>query len=116
MTRIDGNQLSLGIGVLNGTTKFDADPNTSFSGGNGGDQAGFAPLMGSHGVLSLTDDLKVGMSVFSVAGASLDPNNDWAGRFQLEKISLLTITANPSVAYRVTDWLSLGAWLSSDVR
>ena len=109
MTRLDGNQLSLGIGVLNGTTKFDADPNTSFSGGNGGNQTGFAPFLGSHGMLSLTDDLKVGMSVFSVAGASLDPNNNWAGRFQLEKISLLTITANPSIGYRVTDWLSVGA-------
>jgi len=31
------------------------------------------------------------------------------GRFQLEKISLLTITANPSIGYRVTDWLSVGA-------
>lgn len=109
MTRLEGNQLSLGIGVLNGTTKFDADSNTPFAGGSGGDQAGWAPLLGSHGVLSLTDDLKVGMSVFSVAGASLDPNNNWVGRFQLEKISLLTITANPNVAYRVTDWLSLGA-------
>lgn len=113
MTRIDGNQVSLGAGLIEGKTEFDADSDTPFSGGNGGDQAGLAPLVGSHGVLSLTDDLKLGMSVFSVSGASLDPNNDWAGRFQLQEISLLTITANPNVAYRVNDWLSLGAGLTA---
>ena len=108
MTRLDGNHLSLGIGVLNGTTKFDANSNTPFSGGNGGDQAGLAPLMGSHGVLSLTDDLKFGMSVFSQAGASLDPSNSWAGRFEVQDITLLTVSANPSAAYRVNEWFSLG--------
>jgi long-chain fatty acid transport protein len=109
MTRLDGNQLSLGVGLLYGTTEFDADSDTPFSGGNGGDQAGLAPFLGSHGVFSVTDDLKLGMSIFSVSGAALDPNNDWAGRFQMQDIELLTITANPSIAYRATDWLSLGA-------
>ena len=49
MTRLDGNQLSVGVGLLNGTTKFDADSDTPFSGGNGGDQAGLVPFLGSHG-------------------------------------------------------------------
>ena len=66
-------------------------------------------FLGSHGVYSINDDLKLGMSIFSVSGASLDPNNDWTGRFQVQEIELLTITANPSIAYRATDWLSLGA-------
>lgn len=105
VTRLEGDQISLGAGLLVGETRFDADQNTAFSGGN---QASFAPLLGSHGVLDLTEDLKLGMSVFSVAGASLDPDNSWVGRFQLQEISLLTITANPSVAYRVSDWFSLG--------
>jgi long-chain fatty acid transport protein len=44
MTRIDGNEFSAGAGILNGTTEFDADSDTPFSGGNGGNQAGIAPL------------------------------------------------------------------------
>jgi long-chain fatty acid transport protein len=100
MARLEGNQLSLGIGLLNGTTKFDADSNTPFSGGNGGNQGGLSPFLGSHGVFSVTDDLKLGMSIFSVSGAVLDPNNDWAGRYQVQDIELLTITANPSIAYQ----------------
>lgn len=112
MTRLDGHQMQLGAGVLVGDTKFNTDSDTPFAGGNGGDQAGLAPLIGSHGVFSATDDLKFGMSVFSLSGASLDPNNGWSGRYELQEIDLLTVTANPSVAYRVNNWLSLGAGLT----
>jgi long-chain fatty acid transport protein len=109
MTRVEGHQATLGAGLLVGKTEFDADSDTPFSGGNGGDQAGLAPLVGSHWVASLTDDLKLGMSVFSVSGAALDPDDDWSGRFQLTEIELLTISANPSIAYRITDQLSFSA-------
>jgi long-chain fatty acid transport protein len=111
MTRLRGHQLSLGAGLLVGNTKFDADDDTMFAGGNGGDQAGLAPLLGSHGVYSATNDLKFGMSVFSVSGAALDPNDGWSGRYMLQEINILTLTANPSVAYRVNETLSLGAGL-----
>ena len=37
-------------------------------GGDGGDQAGLAPLLGSHGIFSVTDELKFGISVFSFSG------------------------------------------------
>lgn len=107
MTRLEGHQLSLGIGLGKGSTEFDANGNTPFGGGNGSDAAGLVPLLGSHGVLSLTEDLKLGFSVFSVAGAALDYKNNWAGRYQNQDVSILTVTANPTIAYRVTDWLSV---------
>ncbi len=111
MTRLRGHQISLGAGLIGGETRFDTDDDTMFAGGNGGDQFGFAPLLGSHGVYSATDDLKFGMSVFSVSGAALDPSDGWSGRYMLQEINLLTLTANPSVAYRVNKTLSLAAGL-----
>jgi long-chain fatty acid transport protein len=107
MTRLEGHQISLGAGIGKIDAEFDANSNTPFGGGNGGDAGGLVPILGSHGVLSVTDDLKLGMSVFSVSGAALDYKNSWAGRFQDQQVSILTLTANPTVAYRVTDWLSL---------
>ncbi len=109
MTRLKGHSVSLGAGLIYGETEFDPDSSTPFSGGDGGNQAGLVPLLGSHGVYSVTDDLKIGMSVFSISGAALDPDDGWTGRFSLTEIELLTLTANPSVAYRVNDWLSLAA-------
>jgi long-chain fatty acid transport protein len=46
MTRIEGHQVSLGAGLIAAETKFDTDSDTPFSGGNGGNQAGLAPLVG----------------------------------------------------------------------
>ncbi len=42
--------------------------------------------------------------------ASKYPEN-WFGRFDSIETELLTINVQPSVAYRVTDWLSIGAGL-----
>ena len=109
MARLERSQVQLGAGVLYGRTEFEADDDTPFCGGNGGNQAGFVPLLGTYGVWSATEDLKFGMSIFSVSGAALDPEDSWSGRYQLQEIELLTVTMNPTVAYRVTDWLSVGA-------
>ena len=49
------------------------------------------------------------MSLLSFSGASLDPNDDWAGRFETTKVTLFSLTFLPTVAVRVTDWLSVGA-------
>jgi len=109
MTRLDGHHVQLGAGVIYGQTKFDTDADTPFNGGDGGNQAGWAPLGGSHFVFSATDDLKFGLGFFSVSGAALNPDDDWSGRYSNQKINLLTASINPSVAYRLNDWLSLSA-------
>ncbi len=55
-----------------------------------------------------SEPVKFGGRVISISGAVLDPNNDWAGRFQVQDIELLTLTVAPSIAFKVTDNLSLG--------
>ena len=57
----------------------------------------------------LSDRWRLGMSLLSFSGASLDPSDDWAGRFETTEITLFTLTLMPTVAVRVTDWLSVGA-------
>jgi long-chain fatty acid transport protein len=109
MTRLKGHEIQIGAGLAQADAEFETNSDTPFNGGNGGDQGSFAPLMGTHGVYSVNDDLKLGMSVFSMSGAALNPDDDWAGRYSLQKIELLTLTANPNIAYRVNNWLSLGA-------
>ena len=109
MTRLKGNALSLGAGLLIPSTEFDSDPSTSISGGDGGEQGSPAPILSAFYVHSLSDDLKLGTSLFAFSGAALDPDNDWVGRFALQEVEFLTLSVNPSVAYRINDWLSIGA-------
>ena len=108
MTRIDGRQLSAGAGLLVGKVKFDPDSDTPIDGGNGGDAVGLAPIVGTHYVHSVSDRFKLGMSAGTITGAALDYDNDWAGRYLTQKVSLLTASLIPAVAFRINDKLSVG--------
>jgi long-chain fatty acid transport protein len=108
MTRLNGKQLMVTGGLLYSTVKFDPDSDTPIPGGDGGDAGGLAPLLGAFYVHSLTDDLKLGANIISITGAVLDYDDDWAGRYLNTEVTLLSVTFNPTLAYRITDWLSVG--------
>ena len=112
MTRLEGHELFAGFGAGGSTIKFDTTDDPVNQGGNGGDQGGFIPLIGSGYSHKLHDRVRLGMGIFAVSGAALDPQNTWAGRAQVTDLSLFTIATNPGVAVKVTDWLSIGGnWL-----
>ena len=45
----------------------------------------------------------------SAYGGSLNYGKEWAGRYSVQKLQSLSGTLNPGLAYRVNEWLSLGA-------
>ena len=108
MTRIDGKELMVGGGLINVDTKFDPAPDTPVPGGDGGQAGSLAPLINAFYVHSFSDDLKFGFDTLSTSAAVLDYDNNWAGRYQCQKVSIFTITLHPSLAYRVNDWFSIG--------
>jgi long-chain fatty acid transport protein len=89
--------------------KFNADAQTPRGGGDGGDQGSFLPISSSQYVHKLSERWRLGLSLLSISGASLNPQNDWAGRNEVVDVSLFSLTLAPTVAVRVCDWLSLGA-------
>jgi long-chain fatty acid transport protein len=109
MTRLDDHGFLTGLAPGFSTVKFSADGDTPSGGGDGGQQGDFLPISSMSYAHKLSDRWRLGMSLLSFAGAALDPSDDWAGRFETTEISLFTLTFLPSVAVRVTDWLSLGA-------
>jgi hypothetical protein len=108
MTRLDGKQLMFTGGVLKAMVKFDRDSDTPIDGGNGGDAGDYAPILGGFYAHNLTDRLKFGTSIVTISGTILDYDDDWTGRYLNTEVSLFTITFNPTIAYRFTDWLSIG--------
>jgi long-chain fatty acid transport protein len=109
MTRIKGNAVSLGFGMVVSNAKFDPDSTTPIPGTDGGNAGGPAPLLGSYYVHSLSDRLKLGVGMTSISGAVLNYDNDWTGRYLVRDVSIFTMAVTPNVAYRITDWFSLGA-------
>jgi len=111
MTRLSGTEIQASAGVLFGQVEFEQDPGTPVAGGNGGNAALPAPILGFSLAHSFTDRLKGGFALGSISGAGLDYDNSWAGRQQATEVQLIMLTAAPSLAYRLLDWLSVGAQL-----
>ena len=108
-TRLEGHQIWAGFTPGFASIKFDkTDAAVNDNGGNGGQQASaLIPLLGSGYSHKLSDRVRLGVGVFSVSGASLDPSNNWTGQNEVTEISLFTLATNPGVAIKVTDWLSV---------
>jgi long-chain fatty acid transport protein len=112
MTRLEGSDLLIGLQPLIVTTEFDTGPQTNVAGTDGGNAGSFIPAGGIYGVYSLLPELKLGASLNSYVGGSLDYDDNWVGRYYTTESKLLTFNLNPVIAYRVLPWLSLGAGFS----
>ncbi len=110
MTLLDSHQLNLGIAPGAGLVRFDQDSDSlNAASNNGGNQGGFIPLLSTGYVHKISDRWRAGLGIFSISGAALDPKSDWGGRNQVTNIQLFTLSFIPTVAVRLTDWLSVGA-------
>ncbi len=117
MTRLEGNQI-LGAGqLLWGNTSFSIGSGTSPGlGGNDGGYAvgdgGFLP--GGGGFLSYTvsPSVKVGFALAGNFGGTLNYDNDWVGRYYVQQTWIVGMSFLPSIAWKATDKLSLGASLN----
>ena len=112
MTRLDGHQFIVAGGLLLPTIEFEASPETTFTGGNGGQAGNPFPILTVAYVHSFTDRLKFGAALFTAAGAGLEYEEDWVGRKQSQETLIAAISLSPTLAYRVNDWFSIGGGLN----
>ncbi len=61
---------------------------------------------------SVSDDLKLGITLGSYMGLGVKFNDTWAGRYYVQEEDFLTSIANGGLGYRINDWLSVGGGLS----
>jgi long-chain fatty acid transport protein len=56
----------------------------------------------------LTDRLSIGLGFNSPFGLTTKPGTTWAGMFYSRESHVFSLNANPTIGYRVADWLSVG--------
>jgi long-chain fatty acid transport protein len=112
MTLLDRTQLMASPGALLPFTNFDLAPQTTTSGGGGGNAGVFTPAGGFFFVYRLTERVRLGVGAYSDFGLSGNYGKPWAGRYYVTQESIITGKVNPSIAYRVNRWLSVGAGFS----
>ena len=109
MTLLDRSQLLVAAGAMLPAINFHVGPHTTTAGNGGGNAGVFLPLGSGFYVYKFSDRLWLGVAADSNFGLAVDYGKQWAGRYYLTRGSLLTGQANPSIAYRVNEWLSVGA-------
>ncbi len=112
-TRLDDSHLFVSGGVFLPNTKFDVEYTTPrFGDDNGGSAGKNAPAASLAYVHDLDSDRwSVGAYFAALSGAGLKYNDDWTGRYQATQVDLMVVTLAPTVGYRITDHLSIGASL-----
>lgn len=82
-------------------------------GGTGGDAGGLTPVPNLYVVKPLNQQLSIGLGVTAPWGLVTEYDAGWIGRFQAIKSSIRTINLNPSVSWKVSDTMSVGAGLNA---
>jgi long-chain fatty acid transport protein len=82
------------------------------TGGLGGDPGGLAGVPNLYMAMPLNERVAIGLGVGVPFGLQTEYDSDWVGRYQGIKSALKTININPSVAYKVSESLSVGIGLN----
>jgi long-chain fatty acid transport protein len=118
MTRLDGTQV-LGAGqLLWGDVRFSRGTGTSpaLGDGDGGytvGQSGWFPGGGLFSTYTVSPDVKLGVAFTGNFGMPLNYDDDWVGRYYVQKATMLGLSFMPALAYKVSDTVSIGAALNA---
>ncbi|HTZ18671.1 MAG TPA: outer membrane protein transport protein [Dissulfurispiraceae bacterium] len=121
LTRLSGPQVISGVHVIvpyaqfhNQGSYYMALPGHPLIAGNdGGDAGGAVPIPNFYFSTRINDRLYAGLGINAPFGLQTNYDSGWVGRYHALKSDLMTININPSVAYKVTDQLSVGAGVSA---
>jgi long-chain fatty acid transport protein len=113
MVRLEGTEFLGGLQALYGSAAFSPGPSTIVPGNGGGNAIGWLPGGSLFLVAEVAPRLKVGVGALQYFGLGLEYDAGWVGRYYGQKGALIGLSLVPSAAWRVTDWLSVGAGLNA---
>lgn len=117
MTQLPGLQVALGGSVIVPSAVFRGSAVNAFgrpiSGVDNADAGNVAFVPHGAFTYKVTPELAVGLALTSPFGLVTSYPANFVGRYQADRTSLLTLNINPSVAYQLLPWLSVGAGLSA---
>lgn len=111
MTRLQSNELTLSGNLIKYLGEFEINQNVTTVKGGAPDSGDPILIPAMYYVHVINDDWRAGFSLNIPTGFGSSSEGSWAGRYYSTESSLILISANPSVAYRVNNRLSLGAGL-----
>jgi long-chain fatty acid transport protein len=111
MTRLEGDQVAGSVTWIAPVAKFEGTNTvggTRVSGNQGGDAIKDAAVGAAYAMWDYRPDLKFGIAITAPFGLRSEYEDGWVGRYHAVESSITNINVTPSVAYRLTDKLSIG--------
>jgi long-chain fatty acid transport protein len=123
MTLLPGMQVVVAGDAIYVDTQFSGTGTNNFGiplGSNeGGNAGGWAVVPSLYFAMPIGERFAAGIGVGAPFGLVTEYDDDWLGRFQGIKSELTTINVNPSIAFKLTPTISLGAgvnWQKADAK
>lgn len=115
MSQLKEAQFLGGLQALYGSVTFTPDAHTSARLGtdDGGNAVGWLPAASTFVVMPLGEKWRAGLGALSYFGLAEEFDENWVGRYYVQKGTLLGLSLTPSLSYEITDWLSLGGGLNA---
>ncbi len=116
MMKIEGREVMSNIQLITSKTEFKNSGSTTvttapLTGGNGG-QAGSTSALYALFFVHNLGDLAYGLGINSPFGTTTEYDSNWVGRYYSIDSTLITTNINPSIAYQVTDKISIGGGIN----
>lgn len=117
LTRMSGHAAQANMSFVIPSAKFKNNGSTLAGGAvlgtnDGGDAGGLALVPSLYALYSHSNDLKFGLGINAPYGLKTDYKSGWQGRFHALKSELKTINVQPTVAYRISNWVSVGGGIN----
>ncbi len=115
MSQLNGIQVSVGVAAIGPSYEFHNEGSTGATGngGNGGDAGGWHGVPNAYFSWQVAPNWNLGLGISSPFGLATEyDNTNWIGARQAVKSELRTVNYNPSVSYRLSDKVSLGAGIN----
>jgi len=113
MTYINGTQAVGALHLIKPNAEFKNKGTLGVIGDEGPNVGDLAFVPNFYFMTALTPSIKAGIGVNVPFGLKTEYDDQWLGRFHAVKSELKTININPSVAFKVSDQLSLGLGVSA---
>ncbi|WP_182036375.1 OmpP1/FadL family transporter [Vibrio diabolicus] len=116
MTRLKGKNIATNLGLLNLDSKYYDMGTENYDGlnhfSNESTLKKILPLASFYFTNAVNNELSIGLSMGGTGGAGFSYSDGFAGSIMAEEGLLLTTQLNPSVAYKVSEQMSVGAGIS----
>jgi long-chain fatty acid transport protein len=109
MTRFEKSKALAGVTPLYIYAPYSSDEGTTTGGPDSGVKEFLAGGAFAY-ILPVTEKLRLGISAQNYFGLLLNwDDHNWVGRYIATEVTLIAPQLQPTVAYKVNDWLSIGA-------